>query len=425
MNYEEAVRYLESTAARGSKLGLERVQELAKRLGEPQKQYRVIHIAGTNGKGSVGAMLASILTQAGYRTGHFSSPALTSPLDYFRLQTQEITEMQFAAVMTEVQAQAETMPDPPTQFEILAAAAYTLFARQRCDVAVIECCMGGDLDCTNIIDHPVLSIITNVKLDHMGFLGNTTAEIAAHKAGIIKHGCPVLLGAGTTDAAACAVIRERARMLDAPFCDAGAMTGTAGEMTLEGTVFRFDGQTYRIALPGTYQTLNAATVLHAVRILRMQGMTFPESAVHAGLETVRWHGRFEVLRKQPLILFDGAHNPDGMEQLHEGLTRYFGKKRCIAVIGVMADKDYSRYAQMLAPHVKCVYAVQPDNPRALAADALAEVFASAGIEAVPCRSVAEGVKNAYFCAESEHLPVIGIGSLYLYRAFCGALQEIL
>ena len=423
MNYEEAVRYLESTVARGSKLGLGRVRGLTARLGDPQKQCRIIHIAGTNGKGSVGAMLASVLTQAGYRTGHFSSPALITPLDYFRINTQEITATQFAEALTEVQEQAERMDDLPTQFEILAAAAYTLFARQSCEIAVIECCMGGDLDCTNVIDRPLLSILTNVQLDHMGFLGSTTAEIASHKAGIIKSGCPVLLGSGMTDLSALGVIERRAEMLGAPLYDAGSQTGTAGEMTLDGTEYRFGGQTYRIALPGTYQLCNADTVLHAVRILREQGLSIPETAVCEGLAKVHWHGRFEVLHRDPLVLFDGAHNPAGIEQLCDGLARYFGDMRCAAVIGVMADKDYAQYAGMLAPHLRRVFAVRPDNPRALSAGELASVFADAGIEAQACGSVGSGVRDAVAFARAGHIPLIGMGSLYLYREFCDALQE--
>ena len=421
MNYREACAYLESTASRGSRLGLERVRELAEKLGNPQKAVQIIHIAGTNGKGSVGAMLASILTRAGYRTGHFSSPAITSVTDYFRINTQEISEERFAVLMTAAAGAESQMEDAPTQFEILAAAAYLLFAEEHCALAVVECCMGGDLDCTNIIDKPLLSIITNVALDHMGFLGSTAAEIALHKAGIIKPDCPVLLGGGQTDPEAAAVIRTRAESVHAPFYDAGTLQGTAGVMTLDGTDYTFDGKTYRLPLLGTYQICNADTVLHAVQILRGQGIALPEDSVREGLSQVCWHGRCEILSREPLVLYDGAHNPDGIRMARQTLDLYFPAGKVIFVIGVMADKAYAGYAEMLKPHMAYVYTVTPDNPRALNAAILADVFKEADIPAQACKSVQEAVCDAVERARSSGLPVVGIGSLYLYREFCEAL----
>ena len=194
MNINEAKDYLKLASRRGARLGLERVRKLVHRLGDPQNRVQVIHIAGTNGKGSVGAMLAAVLHAAGMRTGHFASPALCAVNDYFRIDGEPVSDSQLAAVLTDVQTEAEQMDDPPTEFEILAAAAYLLFAQTGCDITVVECCMGGDTDCTNVIDRPLLSIITNIRRDHCAFLGETVAEIAAHKAGIIKAGCPVLSG---------------------------------------------------------------------------------------------------------------------------------------------------------------------------------------------------------------------------------------
>lgn len=423
MTFTQAVSYLKSTSARGSKLGLDRVYQLMEALGSPQKQVPVIHIAGTNGKGSVGAMLASVLTAAGYRTGHFSSPALTGVQDYFRIDGREVTEEQLASVITKVAEIAEKMADLPTEFEILAAAAYTLFADERCQIAVIECCMGGDSDCTNVIDQPLLSIITNVQLDHCGFLGNTPAEIASHKAGIIKSGCPVVFGDCDTEKSACEVVETYAKSLSAPLDLVSGQQGTVTEYALNGSLYAFSGKNYRLSLNGTYQKTNADTVMHAIAQLRRQGIRIPEEAVSHGLSHTQWHGRFEVLHRDPLVIFDGAHNPHGIRQLQNGLDVYLKTQKCAALTGVMADKDYSGYPAMFADRFAHIFTVRPDNPRALDAQELAAVFAGGGIPSEAFSTVDDGTAAAISYAKSHKIPLIVFGSLYLYREFCEALRK--
>lgn len=428
MTYKEAVRYLEMTASRGSRLGLERVRELVHRLGDPQAKLKIIHIAGTNGKGTVGAMLSAILTESGCRTGHFASPALTSPLDYFRINTQEITEEQFAAALTEVQSQAESMPDPPTQFEILAAAAYTLFYRQNCDFAVIECCMGGALDCTNVVEHPVLSIITSISYDHCAFLGNTLSDIARQKAGIIKPDTrsQVLVNTNSMAPEAETAIRQVCDLLGKQLLTVTPVAPESIRMSLDGADFSWEGACWHIPLIGSYQIENAATALEAVCVLREHHIaSIPETAVRKAFAGMHWHGRFEVLSREPLVLYDGAHNPAGIEQAHRTLQMLFGEQKAIFVIGVMADKAYAGYADVLRPHMEQIFAVRPDSPRSLDADSLAAVFRSKGIPAEACKSVEAGVKTALERAKSQNLPLIGIGSLYLYREFCEALRKFL
>lgn len=417
MNDAEALAYLKHTAGRGYKLGLERVTELAKRLGDPQSRLRVIHIAGTNGKGSVGAMLASVLQAAGFRTGHFASPALTSPHEYYRICGEPASSELFAETLTAVREQAEQMQDKPTEFEIIAAAAYTLFAAERCGIAVIECCMGGDSDCTNVIAQPLLSVITNVRKDHCGFLGNTLPEIAAHKAGIIKEGRPVLTGCNSPDVLR--VIQETAQKLHAPLYQPDEQLTVTG-MSPEGTdcISRQFGR-LRLGLPGAYQPENAALVLKAVTLLREQGLTVPDDAVREGLAECRWPARMEMLRKDPYVIFDGAHNPDGMQKAAETLTQCFGaNKQLTFVIGVMADKEYENYPAMLKPLAAKIFTVTPDNPRSLDAAALAETFSSAGIPSQACDTVQEAVCAALHTGNA----VIGLGSLYLYSAFRDAVQ---
>ena len=214
MNYTEAKEFLSAASARGSILGLERVKELLALLGQPQEKVKIIHVAGTNGKGSFGAMLTSVLTEAGYKTGGFSSPAITDITDSYRINCNEITKERFAEIIGIIAPVCEKMAEKPTEFEIMAAAAYVLFAEEGCDAAVVECGMGGDTDATNVMEKPVLSVITNVQSDHCGFLGNTIGEIAVHKSGIIKHGCPAYFGDTAPDALK--VVKAKADEMSAP-----------------------------------------------------------------------------------------------------------------------------------------------------------------------------------------------------------------
>lgn len=412
-------------------MGLERIAELAERLGRLQDAVKIIHIAGTNGKGSVGAMLASVLTSAGYRTGHFSSPAITSPRDFFRINSEEISETLFAETLTEVATQADLMSEQPTEYELLAAMAYTLFARQGCDVAVVECCMGGDTDCTNIIDEPLLSVITNVQLDHCAFLGNTISGIAAHKAGIIKQGCPVLFNDENVPAEANGPIRDRAKALDAPLYYVhknGSSVIRDWSLSLDGTDFTYGEMRLHVSLLGAYQLANVGTVLRALEILQKPeiGMTVLPKALRRGLAYVRWPGRFELLCREPLIIFDGAHNPDGMlTGAGLSLYAYFHGQKVVFLMGVMADKAFEKYPWILKKFAHRVFTVRPDNPRALDAQTLAEAFRKEDIPADASETLEEGVRKALDCAKKESLPLIALGSLYMYAEFCEALQKFL
>ena len=419
MNINEAKDYLKLAAKRGARLGLERVQELVHRLGDPQEQMQVIHIAGTNGKGSVGAMLAAVLHAAGIRTGHFASPALCAVNDYFRIGGETVSDARLAALLTDVRAEAEQMDDLPTEFEILAAAAYLLFAQESCEIAVIECCMGGDTDCTNVIDRPLLSVITNVRKDHCAFLGSTIAEIAAHKAGIIKEGCPVLSGCRNPEAQR--VIENNAARLRAPLETRQPIVKDAS-FSLTGTDLETRGfGRLHLPLPGLYQPDNAALVLQAVGILRRLGIRIPETAVQDGFSACMWHGRFELLREHPAVLFDGAHNPDGMRKTADSLAFYFGTDRSIVfVTGVMADKEYQGYPALLKSLAAEVCTVTPENPRALSAERLRDVYAEAGIPARAFETVTEAVR--YACGTGK--TVVGLGSLYLYPEFREALDTV-
>ena len=422
MTYNEAKEYLKAASAKGSILGLERVVELLHLMGDPQEKVKVIHVAGTNGKGSFGAMMTSVLREAGYKTGGFSSPAITDITDSYRINGTEISQEKFTELIGEIAELCEKMDEKPTEFEIMAAAAYELFYREGCDIAVIECGMGGDTDATNVVNKPVLSVITNVQSDHCKFLGNTIAEIAAHKAGIIKEGCPVFFGGD--DAEAFEVVSTKAREVGAPFrfMDYSDVSGV--RFSLDGMEFDYKDKLYKVPLLGVYQLNNALNVIFCSEILTKKGYNIDYGDIRRGLAKTEWHGRFEMLRRDPYVIFDGAHNPDGVRFASESIERYFGRKKVAMLIGVMADKDYRLYSEMLGNHAAKVFAVKPDNPRALDSASLAKVFSEKNISAESFDVLADGVKSAYEYAKSRNIPLIALGSLYMYREFNEVLRSL-
>ena len=422
MNYTEAKEYLRTASERGSILGLERVKELLRLMGDPQEKVSVIHVAGTNGKGSFGAMMTSVLTSAGYKTGGFSSPAITDITDSYRINCNEISKERFAALIGKIAPFCDKMNEKPTEFEIMTAAAYLLFAEEGCDAAVVECGMGGDTDATNVISRPVLSVITNVQSDHCGFLGNTISEIAAHKAGIIKSGCPVYYGGDSAEAFE--IISMKAKMLGAPFSFADRSDISGVKYSIDGLEFIYKNDPLRVPLLGAYQLENTINVIHCARILAQNGCRLTFSDLRHGLMNTVWHGRFEILRRDPYVIFDGAHNPDGIRYASESIKRYFGDKKTAMLIGVMADKEYQLYADMLGELVDKVFTVIPDNPRALDSKTLAGVFTDKGIEAESFDILPDGVKAAYSYAKNKNIPLIALGSLYMYNDFVKALSLV-
>lgn len=424
MNFTEALEYMKKAAERGSVLGLERITELLRIMGDPQDRVKTVHIAGTNGKGSFGAMLTSVLKSAGYIVGGFSSPAITKITDSFRIGGEEISEQEFADLIGDIAPLCESMDEKPTEFEVLTAAAFELFVRRGCDIAVVECGMGGDLDSTNVIKAPLLSVITNVQKDHSAFLGDTIGEIASHKAGIIKQGRPVYFGGDSEEAYE--IIADAAKKAGAELFipDYSRFSWTDECCTTEGTDITYMGERLHIPLLGTYQPENAVNVLSCIGILRKNGLDIPDRAVREGLANVKWHGRFEVLSREPLIIYDGAHNPDGIRCSADSIRRYFGGSKVALLIGVMADKEYGLYADMLGELAETAFAVTPDNPRSLDSAVLAEALTERGLPSTAFTDLVQGVAAARDYAAAHGIPLIALGSLYMYRQVTEALDSI-
>lgn len=427
MTYQEALSYIHKTEWKGSRPGLERITQLLHLLGDPHKDLKFVHVAGTNGKGSVCVMLNAVLTSAGYRTGLFTSPFLFEFRERIRIGDALISEEDLVRAVEAVAPFADAMEDSPTEFELMTAIAFWYFKEQVCDVVVCEVGMGGELDSTNVIASPLLSVITTIALDHTRELGTTLSEIARAKAGIIKEGAPVLF-AEAENKEALAVISDTAKERRAPLTLLDSSGLSVHGMTLDGSVLSFlQYENLKVSLVGAYQWKNTATVLQAVELLKTRGLSLPETAVYDALSHVRWQGRFEVISRSPVVVLDGAHNPHGARALLESLAHCFDKgTRFFALSAVMADKEYKTLFSTLAPHLSRVYCTAPQgHARALEAKKLAAVCGELGVEACAFDTVKEGALAAFRAAKQEGCVLLVFGSLYLYREAYSALTELL
>lgn len=423
MTCEEAIQYIHSNSWHKGKPGLERIRALLASIGDPQKSVRCIHVAGTNGKGSVCAMLDSILRTAGHRVGLFTSPYIRRFHERIQADGEQIGDEELAEITAYVRSYAEAMEDAPNEFELITAIGFEFFRRRGVEYVVLEVGLGGRLDPTNVIEQPLLSIITDIDFDHTKQLGNTIQAIAAEKAGIIKDGCPVLYGG--KDSSACRTVGAVASMRHAPFYTVDRSDYRVKEMTLDGTVFDFEQYTdLRLPLLGTYQPYNAATVLNAVRILESAGVNGLESAVPQGLATVKWPARFELMRRDPVVICDGGHNPQGITAAVRSVERYFPEQKVNILTAMMMDKDFDQMIERMKPIAGQVYTVRPDNPRALSAEELAKFFEYHKIPATPLESVVDAVREAVEASRRDGVPLICLGSLYLYSHVADVLEQI-
>ena len=425
MNYQDALAYIHSVSGHFCKPGLERITALCDALGHPERDLRFIHVGGTNGKGSFCAMTESILRAAGYRTGLYTSPYIKDFNERMRVNGKNISDEELVELTALVRPIAERMEDKPTEFELITAIAFLYFKRHNCDVIILEVGLGGRLDSTNIIESPLLSVVTGIDFDHTDLLGDTIEKIATEKSGIIKAGCPVLYGG--TDPTARATLSEIAKQRNAGFHTVDHNSLKINRFSTEGTNFDF-GSLTSIELPllGSYQPRNAATVLTAIEILNQTGaLNVSESAIRQGLATVTWHARFEKLHdRDPLVFFDGSHNPQGITAATETVKAYFGDQKVVILTGVMRDKNYDVMIRSIGEIAHRVITVTPSNPRALSAEEYAAHFRAQGIVAQDCVSVEEGARTAITCAKESNTPLVCLGSLYLYGELTDAIEKI-
>ena len=433
----DPIAYINEPRWQASRLGLDRIRELLERLGRPQDRLRFVHVAGTNGKGSTCAYIANVLQAAGYRTGWFSSPYIEVFEERIRVNGANISLDDLTRVTLQVRDQAEAMAadtgDHPTEFELMTAVALLHFAQAGCQAVVLEVGLGGRLDSTNVIEAPDVAVICRIGLDHTAMLGSTVAQVAAEKAGIIKHGSTVVSWPQEPEAAA--VVRDAAHAAGDTLTCADfsqleilpVVRRTADRLS-EGEAaavrpFIYKGKRYETALLGTYQPQNAALALETISVLQNRGWEIPDEAVSAGVANTRWSGRFEVLPHvpaKPTVVVDGGHNPQGAQVLADSLEDVFNGEKVVLLSGVMADKDYVAMLETVLPCANGFVAVTPGNPRALPAEEYA-VAARTVAAKLPAAPAPENILSAATYAEAvtaaERLAgpggiICAFGSLY-------------
>lgn len=421
MNEKEAIEYIHSVNWQFCKPGLDRIKHLCEKLGNPQDHIRFIHVAGTNGKGSFCSMLDCVLRRAGYNVGLFTSPYILEFNERMRFNGENISGDDLSEIVEYVKGYADKMPDKPTEFELITAIGFEFFKRKGCDYVILECGMGGRLDSTNIINSAILSVITTISLDHTAFLGDTIEKIAAEKAGIIKSNTPVLWCGGRSNAED--IIRKRADELGAAFYTPDKKIKIESA-TLEGTTFDCgEYKNIRINLLGAYQPQNARNVICACEILRRAGMIITDKNIYDGLYDAVWHARFEIISKNPIFIFDGGHNPEGVVAATESIKGYLGDGKVCVITGVMADKDYFFIADRISEIADFVFTVTPNNPRALDAKKYAEVYKENGIDARGYDDLTCAVSDAMEYARKKNIPVLSLGSLYMYTEVIEAIKN--
>lgn len=367
MTFDEALEYLYSRLKFGSVPGLERIRALCALLGNPQDKLRYIHVAGTNGKGSICSMISNMLISAGYKTGLFISPYVTHFTERIQINSRMISESEFADLMAEIKPLVEQLDSQgitPTEFEVLTAAAFLYYYKNGCDIVVLEVGLGGLCDSTNLIKSPDVCVITSVSYDHTNILGDSIEEIAEHKCGIIKQGSAVVSYPQMFDQVS-GIIAETAKKHSCPLycCDKNEIkNASVGEFGCEFTYKGFDLKT---SLIGEHQIYNAATAFEAAQAMRSKGIRLSDTDIYSGILKAGMPARLQVVSRNPLIVIDGAHNPDGIAALVKSLNTVFKAYETVAVMGMMKDKDVEKSVSLIAPYFKRAAAVTVDNPRSM------------------------------------------------------------
>ena len=420
MNAQQAIEYIHSFFWKGSIPGLERTQELLRRMGNPEKKLKFVHIAGTNGKGSTAAMTASILQKAGYRVGLYTSPYIYRFNERIQVNGEQIADEDVAKVTEYVKQFAEALAEKPTEFELVTAIGFEYFARQNCDIVVLEVGMGGALDSTNVIEVPEVAVITNIGLDHTDYLGDTVEKIAETKAGIFKNNGHAVVYRGTPGVEAVyeRICAERNISLKKADFDSLVLKSHS----LEGQVFDC-GSRKELFLPllGDHQLHNASVVLSIADTLIEIGWKITEQNIRDGIRDVSWPGRFDIVGRDPLFIIDGGHNPQCIDALVTNIRDYLKDRKIIALTGVLADKDYGEMYRPMMPYIREFVCITPPNPRKLEATELAEHLRRVGATATPCDTIAAGVKLAIQKAGKDGV-VLCFGSLYTIGDIRNALR---
>ena len=412
MDYQQAVGYIESPALPRGRYGLERLKQALELLGNPQHKVRFVHVAGTNGKGSCAAMLASVLKEAGYRTGLYISPHLRRYNERMQVDGVDISDDDLIRAAQRVKEVCEQLGGTPIVFEVLTLMALWYFAECRCDFVVLEVGIGGKLDATNCIPAPAAALIAQLGFDHTETLGSTIEEIAAQKGGIAKPGSQLVMA--EQEPAALRVVEQLCREQGCGFTVADPERLQVLSTSPEGQ--RLRDRTYGellLPLAGSHQVKNAANVLTVVEVLKGEGFAIPDRAVRQGIESTVWPARFERLSRSPDFILDGGHNPQCVQAAVQALQDYYPGKKVVFLTGMMKDKDSAAMLAKMAEVAKAFVCLHADSERAFGAQELArEIENTLSLAAYPAASAQEGCALAQRLAGEQGV-VCALGSLYL------------
>lgn len=413
MNYTESMTYIESLTKYGSIYGLDRIRELLRRVGNPQEKLSIVHIAGTNGKGSFGTFLGEILKEAGYKTGRYISPAVLGYRERIQVDGQWIGESDIAEILTFLRQICLDMKNDglehPTAFEVETAMAFIYFERKTVDFVLLEAGLGGKNDSTNVIGKPKLSVMTSISLDHTAILGDTLEEITLEKSGIIKGGHDVLMY--DQSPAVTNIVKEVCTKTKSRFYQTDWSQIHVTKQSLDGQQFDYeDLKSLVITMAGTYQIYNAAAAVCAANILNRQGAAIKNEHIYIGLKNARWPGRFEVFKGQPVIIADGAHNPEGAQRLGESIDKCLKEIKIVYVAGIFADKDYEHILEALAPYSDTIFTHKPMTKRGLPAVKLAAEAKTYYKNVYACESLDDAMNQAMKVAGKDGA-VVSFGSL--------------
>ncbi len=415
MEYSKAVKKINSLMKFGVKPGLNRMKKLLNLIGNPEKNLNIIHVAGTNGKGSICSMTSSILTHSGYKTGLFISPYITNFRERMQINGCMISKRDMSLILNDIFPFVQEMAcneEIITEFELITAIALKWFADNNCDLVVLEVGLGGRLDATNVVEKPVVSVITSISMDHSDILGNNLEDIAYEKCGIIKEGCITISYPEQVNSVK-HIIEQIAEKRHNQLIVPSLSKLVVNKMSLSETSFVYDGEVFELSLLGEHQIKNAITVLSIINILNIKGFSIKKNNVFYGLKHTVHPARFEVISNNPIIILDGAHNVDGMKSLSISLKKYFPNKKIIGIVGMLKDKDINNSIKTIAPMLSKIVTVTPQNARALPADMLAKISKKYCKDVESLGSDLSKIINIINMLIDSDYVVIVCGSLYL------------
>jgi len=421
MDYNEAMDYIHGMLKFGNKPGLDRIRMLLEYMGNPHRNLKIIHVGGTNGKGSVVSFISTILMEAGYKVGIYTSPSIHRFSERIRINDTEISELEIARITADVKQNVELMMNciaaNPTEFEIVTALAFQYFHEKNCDFVVLEVGLGGRLDATNIIDTAEVSVITTINYDHMEVLGDTLPKIAFEKAGIIKENNDVVLYPQEPDVERVfeTVCREKIAKLHK--VDFSTLKNNFYDIIKQE--FDFEGyKSLKVSLLGEHQIKNAAVAIKTVEVLHSKGYQITENDIRRGLIKTKWAGRFEIINECPFFIIDGAHNIEGAKTLANNLRKFFPGRKITFITGVLADKDYKSMMEAVIPLAERFITVTPNSPRALSSKDLEMYLKSYCNNVADGGEIREAIKLSLKWASKDEI-ICAFGSLY----YIGQVRE--